>query len=97
MSSLVNAPVAAFIYVLLILVTSLFMLRVSPGTLIRGIWRLIRGDKTEDQANGDIMRKAAGDDTKSGSMADFKLNAGVPMLTPAEQKKLSSLKNSRCV
>lgn len=94
MSSLVNTPVAAFIYLLLILVTSLFMLRVSPGTLIRGIWRLIRGDKTEDQANSDIMRKAAGDDTKSGSMADFKLNAGVPMLTPAEQKKLSSLKNS---
>ncbi len=98
MSSLVNVPVAAFIYILLIVVTTLFVVRVSFGTFFSWLAQLFgRGAKDEDKANVDIMRKAAAEDAKqSGPLNDFKLNAGVPMLTPEEQKKarLASLKNS---
>lgn len=51
--------------------------------------------ENQDEANVKVMRKAAEADTKP--MADFKLNAGVPMLTPEEAKKsakLSSLRSS---
>lgn len=96
--SLVNIPVAAFIDVLLIILTTLFVMRVSPGTLFG--WLAVvfgRGSNNEDKANVDVMRKAAAEDNKrSGQLSDFKLNAGVPMLSPEEQKnaRLSSLKNS---
>lgn len=98
MTSLVSVPVAVFLYVLLILVTTLFVLRVSPGVVFGWIGGLFgRGVEDEDKANVDVMRKAAAEDAKqSGPLNDFKLNAGVPMLTPEEQKKarLASLKNS---
>lgn len=99
MSAIVETGVAAFIYSLLIVVTSLFVLRISPATIISSIWNLIRRDDSEQDANVKVMHKAAGD-TTYGKMDDFKLNAGVPMLTPAEQKaskqsaRLSSLKGS---
>ncbi len=98
MRSLVNMPVGVFIYLLLIIITGLFVMRLSFGDLGRFLKRLVgRGDKDEDEANVTVMRKAAADDAKhSGPMADFNVNAGVPMLTAEERKKagLSTLKNS---
>lgn len=98
MLSLVNVPVAAFMYVLFIVVTTLFVLRIGFDTMFRWVASLFgNGGKDEDKANVDIMRRAAAEDTKqSDPLSDFKLNAGVPMLTPEEQKKarLSSLRNS---
>ncbi|MBP6038079.1 MAG: DNA translocase FtsK 4TM domain-containing protein [Candidatus Saccharimonas sp.] len=92
MSSLVNPPVAAFIYLLLIMATMLFVMSISFGAVFSWLAGLFgRNIKDEDQANVDVMRKAAAADKP---MADFNVNAGVPMLTPAEQKRLSSLKNS---
>lgn len=94
MRGLVNMPVGVFIYVLLIIITSLFVLRLSfgdVGVMLKNLFG--NGEKAEDEANVTIMRKAADADK---SMADFKLNAGVPTLSPEEQKKarLASLKNS---
>lgn len=95
MTSLVNPPVAGVIYSLLILITVLFVTRVSFGDLAELFKRLFgRGELDEDDANVSVMRKAALEESKQGKMADFKLNAGVPTLTPEEQKKASSLKNS---
>lgn len=93
MLALVNTPVAVFIYVLLIILTALFVTRISPKDLWQFILRLFgKGISDEDAANVDVMRKAS--DGKE--LGEFKLNAGVPMLTPEEQRKarLSSLKNS---
>lgn len=94
MSSLVNMPVAVFIYSLLIVVTSLFVLRLSFQDVLN-VFK--RPEYEDDVQNVKVMRKAAAENGKRDtSMADFKLNAGVPMLTPEEQKreKLSSLKKS---
>jgi len=95
--SLVNQPVATFIYILLILLTTLFIVKISPISVIQKLWSLIRADRTEQQANVEVMRRAASVDEKSAPMHDFKLNAGVPTLSAEDRKKqarLSSLKNS---
>ena len=92
--SLVNVPVAAFVYLLLILLTTLFVLRMTPGEVFARLAVKFQNEN-EDESNVKVMRKAAEADTKP--MADFKLNAGVPMLTPEEAKKsakLSSLRSS---
>lgn len=88
MLALVNSGVAAFIYILLILVTALFIVRVSPITIIKKLWHLMRRDTTEQEANVNIMRKAAAIDAPAGkkAMAEFKLNAGVPTLTDEERE-----------
>ena len=99
MSQLVDGGVAAFIYVLLILLTALFIVRVSPITIIKKIWELSRRDTKEQDANVKVMRNAATLDTPKTTMADFKMNAGVPMLGADEtmDKKstpLTSMRNS---
>ena len=91
--SLVNQPVAVFVYLLLILITSLFVAKVSPFTVFQKLWSLVKTDKSEQEANVQVMRKAALTDTPA--MPDFKLNAGVPTLTAEDRKRSrSSLRDS---
>jgi S-DNA-T family DNA segregation ATPase FtsK/SpoIIIE len=93
---LVNGGVAAFIYILLILTTVLFIIRVSPLTIIKKLWELSRRDLSEQEANIKVMRNAAAVDAPKSTIGDFKLNASVPTLdgTDPRQSRLSSLKNS---
>jgi len=100
MLMLVNSGVAAFVYILLILITVLFIIRVSPITIIKKIWEMTRRDTTEQEANVKVMRNAAAIDApaKSTIAADFKLNAGVPTLDSNDDDKkpsrLSSFKGA---
>lgn len=98
MLALVDGGVAAFIYSLLILVTTLFVLRVSPFAVIKKLWDLMRRDLGEQDENVAVMRKAASADApKSQMIGELKLNAGVPTLDPNEKEKgshLSSLRGS---
>jgi DNA segregation ATPase FtsK/SpoIIIE, S-DNA-T family len=97
MLALVDGGVAAFIYALLILVTALFVLRVSPITVIKKLWDLTRRDLGEQDENVSVMRKAASSDTpKSQAIGELKLNAGVPTLDSDDKKSnhLSSLRGS---
>jgi len=97
MLMLVDSGLAAFVYVLLILITALFILQVSPITVIKKIWDLMRRDTSEQEANVKVMRNAAALDTptkpKSTIAADFKMNAGVPTLDHSgdDEKKPSRL------
>lgn len=99
MLALVDRGVAIFIYILLIFLTTLFIVRVSPFVLIRKLWELIktRSEEGEQSENVKVMKKAAELDIKGQNAAEFKLNAGVPTLDPSESRKsskLSSLKGS---
>lgn len=101
MLQLANAGLAAFIYIILILLTALFITRTSPITIIKKLWEISRRDTSEQEANVKVMRNAATLDTPKGktAMAEFTVNAGVSTLDPAEAatKKsphLGSLKNS---
>jgi len=94
--ALVNSGVAAFIYVLLILITLLFIIRVSPFSVIKKLWELSKRESKEIEANVKVMKNAAAIDAdKSSSIGEIKLNAGVPMVDPNDrQARLSSFKNS---
>ena len=92
MMSLVNTPVAVFIYILLIIVTSLFVMQKSFNDIGAFFKRLFsRPETSEDAANVTVMRKAAEADKP---MVDFKLNEGVPTLTAEERKKSGTEKYS---
>lgn len=100
MLMLANPGLAAFIYVVLILLTALFITRTSPFTIIKRIWELSRRDTSEQEQNVKVMRNAAALDAPKGknAMAEFTVNAGVSTLDPSEAPKkgshLGSLKNS---
>jgi len=102
MLMLVDRGVAAFVYILLILITALFIVRVSPITIIKKLYEMTRRDTSEQDANVKVMRNAAALDapTKSKIAADFKLNAGVPTLDgnggaeDAKPSRMSSFKGS---
>lgn len=105
MLMLVEPGLAAFIYVILILLTALFITRTSPFAVISKLWGMTRRDASEQEENVKVMRNAAAVDApkgKAAAMADFTVNAGVSTLEPAEaadkkEKKnphLASLKNS---
>lgn len=85
MLQLVNSTIAAFVYVLLIMITLLFIIRVSPFTIIKKIWELSRRDTTEYEENVQVMRKAAAiDEPRPSLSSSFKLNAGVPTIDSAD-------------
>lgn len=102
MLMLVDGGVAAFVYILLVLLTILFIIRVSPITIIKKLWELTQRDTSEQEANVKVMRNAAAIDVpkkaKSTLAADFKMNAGVSVVGVNEDEKapsrLSSFKNA---
>ncbi len=106
MLALVESPIAGFIYVVLILITVMFVVRVSPIVIIKKLWSLTRTENFDD-ANVKVMRKAAATadvaEKKSTPIGELKLNAGVPMLDANDianlnedrkPSKLSSLRGS---
>jgi S-DNA-T family DNA segregation ATPase FtsK/SpoIIIE len=93
MLTLVSAEVGALIFAILILITSLFVLSVSPKSVIDWIVGLFRrdvGDRVE--GNAAIAERASQLDKPVG---EFKLNEGVPTIMGGDKKgKLSSLRDS---
>ena len=90
--SLVNVPVGVFIYILLIAITLLFVLQMRFSD-IAGMFKtaVASNEKAENEANVQVMRKAAEDD--HGKMDDFKLNEGVPTVSQDDSKQNTKLKN----
>ena len=87
MSALVQATwVAVLIYTLLIVITVLFVLQVTPMALFRKIAEMVRTDRSEQEANVKVMRKAAAEDAPKQN-SEIKLNAGVPILDHKQEEK----------
>jgi hypothetical protein len=86
MLMLVEPGLAAFIYVILILLTALFITRTSPFAVMSKLWGMTRRDASEQEENVKVMRNAAAVDAPKGkaAMADFTVNAGVSTLEPAD-------------
>jgi hypothetical protein len=70
---LVNAGVAAFVYIILVIITALFIVRVSPITIIKKIWEMSRRDTNEQDNNVKVMRTAAALETPKASKAPMAL------------------------
>lgn len=104
MLMLTDRGVAAFVYVVLILITILFIIRVTPMAIIRKVREITSRDSSEQEANVKVMRNAAALDVsaaekpKSTLAADFKMNAGVSVIGVDDEEKkgqkLSSFKNA---
>lgn len=100
--SLLNIPVAGFVLVVLILITILFVLRISPSTVLSALKDLFaREEGWQNSRISETMQRAAGrDEIKLAKpVSELKLNEGVPTLQfddPSSKKnsKLSSLRNS---
>lgn len=95
--TLVNAQVGALVMVLCIIVTSLFVLSVSPKAIVDGIASFFRREKSPNlESNAAVAERARELDAPRG-MTDFKLNEGVPTVQHTDDKRghgLSTLKNS---
>ena len=90
--SLVNIPVGVFIYILLIAITLLFVLQLRFSDIAAMFKTAVdSNEKAENEANVQVMRKAAEDD--HGKMDDFKLNEGVPTVSQDDSKQNAKLKN----
>lgn len=87
--AMVDAPVAVLIYVLLILITALFITGTTPFVLIENIKELVKRDDAEDRKNRSVMKKA--NQKKSAAQESdidkVKLNAGVPIMDVEPPKK----------
>ncbi|MBM3210127.1 DNA translocase FtsK [Candidatus Saccharibacteria bacterium] len=99
MLSLVDAPVAVFLYLLLIAITALFILSMSPGA----VWQQLVGalqtkSTSEDAANARLMKKAAKADAvaEKKPAGEIKLNPGVPTLdVPPKESTIDNVKKDK--
>jgi len=93
---LVNAQVGALVMVLCIIVTSLFVLSVSPKAIIDGIAAVFRREKSPSLENNAAVAERAREMDDPRGMTEFKLNEGVPTVQHDDRRGrgLSTLKNS---
>ncbi|MHB8136431.1 MAG: DNA translocase FtsK 4TM domain-containing protein, partial [Anaerolineaceae bacterium] len=95
MLNLVNGTIAAFIYILLIAITLLFILKVTPDVVIKKIWQLGKRDLSDQEANIKVMRNAAAiDGSGSSSIGNLKISSSVPTMDPKEASELEKSKAS---
>ncbi|MEK7621510.1 MAG: DNA translocase FtsK 4TM domain-containing protein [Patescibacteria group bacterium] len=98
--SMLSTAITGFVLAVLALITTLFVLRISPKTLFDLIKKLFeREEDSENRKLSSLIRKNNGDEIKesaSKSAGQIKLNEGVPTLQFDDEKKgkLSSLKGS---
>ena len=98
--TVVDANVGALISVIILLVTSLFVLSVSPRSVIDWFINLFkREDSPLTKANGSIAERASSAQLPTKSIGELKLNQGVPTVDAElddkkDKGRLSSLRNS---
>jgi len=94
--TLVDPEIGALVSVIILLVTSLFVLSVSPRAVIDWFINLFRREESSlAKANAAIAEKASA--TPSKSIGELKLNQGVPTVDDAggeSRGRLGSLRNS---
>ncbi len=97
MFQLVSIPIAGFVYVLLVLVTMLFIFRTNPIVVIKRIWAMLQTEQHEEKQNVKVMRQAAAEDEPKSKkkISDFKLNAGVEALGVEDLESDADKKPSR--
>ena len=90
MMTLVEKPIIALIYIVLILITALFITLMTPVELFGKIWEMMRRDSSEDDENKAIMRQAAkAEKAEPRKVSEINLNAGVPTVDTEEAALVS--------
>ncbi len=96
MLSMVDSSVASFIYIVLILITLLYVLAIPPQAIIDFFRNLFAREEDPSREGNAAVAEKANSVMTSSPVGDFKLNEGVPtiMSNGADKKGLSSLRNS---
>lgn len=95
--TLVNAQVGALVMVLGVIVTSLFVLSVSPKAIIDALVAVFRREKSPNLDNNASVAERVREIDNPRGMGEFKLNEGVPTVQHDDEKRgrgLSTLRNS---
>ncbi len=79
MLTLLDTKTSALILAVSALITSLFVLKLSPMTVINGLVNLFKREVGEDEHNREVAEKAALLDKKN-TIGELKLNEGVPTM-----------------
>ncbi|MFV0485494.1 MAG: DNA translocase FtsK 4TM domain-containing protein [Candidatus Saccharimonadales bacterium] len=80
-TQLVDPGVAILIYIVLILITVLFVLSKTPMALFRAVRKMLSSNKTkEDVANAKVMREMANDGKVAPEMKELKVKSGVEVM-----------------
>ena len=88
---MVDSAIAVIIYLVLAFITVLFITQTSPFTVFSKLWKMIKSNTKEDDNNRSIMKKASiaqpAEEEKKTDLGEIKLNAGVPIIDTAKEKK----------
>lgn len=88
---MVDSAIAVIIYLVLAFITVLFITQTSPFTVFSKLWEMIKSNTKEDDNNRSIMKKASiaqpTEEEKKTDLGEIKLNAGVPIIDTAKEKK----------
>lgn len=92
-TQLLNPSVAVFIYLVLIFITGIFILQISPVTVFQDLANLFKTSKREeDIENARIARRAQADDAiKSGALGPLKIKSNGVEVTAEELKSSPKL------
>lgn len=93
MLALLDTKMTALVLIVLAFVTMLFVLRVSPLSVFKGLFRVLRREEFDDEDNRAVAERVAALDHKSTQIGELKLNEGVPTLASVRGRH-SGLKNS---
>ena len=86
-----GSAITALIYIVLILITALFMYAETPLALFRKIKTLFAGRQGEDEENARIMRKNKEKESKT-DLGDFKVVANVETVNDKKHQEILPLK-----
>jgi S-DNA-T family DNA segregation ATPase FtsK/SpoIIIE len=95
--TLVNAQVGALVMVLGVIVTSLFVLSVSPKAIIDSLVAVFKREKSPNLDNNAAVAERVREIDNPRGMGEFKMNEGVPTVQHDDEKRgrgLSTLRNS---
>ena len=88
---MVDSAIAVIIYLVLAFITVLFITQTSPFTVFSKLWEMIKSSTKEDDNNRSVMKKASiaqtAEEEKKTDLGEIKLNAGVPIIDTAKEKK----------
>ena len=88
---MVDSAIAVIVYLVLAFITVLFITQTSPFTVFSKLWEILKSNTKEDDDNRSVMKKASiaqpAEEEKKTDLGEIKLNAGVPIIDTAKEKK----------
>ena len=92
-----DQPVSILIYVVLIIITALFMYAETPAALFRKIGSMFKTKEKEDANNASVIRRTKGEAVEDDGMRNFKVNSNVEIVDSKKEKKGLLIKSAEKV